>query len=85
MQTIQPPILARDPRADLLNIEKGTCVTYHTGHLAADKADYEFGIPAAALAWKLYEQGRVALVQKRLKDPDTTEHASLFAYIAIGR
>lgn len=64
----------RRPReiTEILNMPKGSRIVYHVGLLSKDRGDVN-KTPAeqeisdtANIAWKLHEQGKVCLVQRRL-------------------
>ena len=61
----------------ILSAPIGASVCYHIGYLAADRAFSEEVNDTGKLAWKLYEQGRVCLTQKRLE-----KNKPVFAYLA---
>lgn len=82
MITMKIPALARNPREALRSIAPGERITYHVGFLANDRKG---SVTAGGLAWELYEEGRVILVQKRALNYDAQDHPRVFMYVAIGR
>lgn len=69
-----------DEITDILNMPIGTTICYHRGFLAVDRGvgrekknrtPRECAVDeTGAIAWGLYEAGRVVLVQKRVADGD---------------
>jgi hypothetical protein len=60
----------------LRELQKGKTLVYHRGHLDSDRGLREIGLIADE-AWKLYEEGRITLTQKRLSKPKRNGHGEI--------
>lgn len=80
-------IAAPQEITSILNMKKGDRLVYHVGHLAYDRGPDRLGDrnetqnavrETGNIAWKLMEQGKVALCQRRIA-------TNLYEYIAERR